>query len=312
VKIGVCSANSRTYTTREMLVVLAAAAEAAGPESIWVSEHVVLMDPRRPPSPMDPADPILDPVTALAFLAARTSSVRLGTGVIVLPLRNPVVLAKELATIDILSGGRLIVGVGVGYVEREFGAVGVPFGGRGARTEEYLAAIRALWTQEHPRCAGLMVSFEGVQAHPRPLQQAHPSVVIGGYAPAVMRRAVREADGWYGWGLDPEQAARYIGTLAATAGSVTRRAGLGRLEITITTPGEADVATAARYAELGVDRLNLMLPWQAGEADLAGFFERVIRPSYRHSRTERAADMDHPLPGRTRDPTGMAARALVR
>ena len=277
-KIGVCSANSGSYTTREMLGVLAGAAEAAGAESIWVSEHVVLMDPRRPPSPMDPADPILDPVAALAFLAARTTSVLLGTGVIVLPLRNPVVLAKELATIDVLSGGRLIVGVGVGYVEREFEAVGVPYGSRGARTEEYLAAIRALWTQEHPRHAGLTVSFEGVQSHPRPVQQPHPPFVMGGYAPAVLRRAVREADGWYGWGLDPEQAARYIGALAATAGSVTRGTGLGRLEITITPPGDADLTTAAKYAELGVDRLNLMLPWHAGEADLAGFFERVIRP----------------------------------
>src|SRR5215470_2006882 len=134
-----------------MLSVLADAAEAAGAESIWVSEHVVLMDPRQPPSPMDPTDPILDPVTTLAFLAGRTRSVRLGTGVVVLPLRNPVVLAKELATVDVLSGGRLIFGVGVGYLEREFGAVGVPFGDRGARTEEYLAAILALWTHEHPR-----------------------------------------------------------------------------------------------------------------------------------------------------------------
>ncbi len=277
-KIGVCSANSGPYTTRGMLVALAEAAEAAGAESIWVSEHAVLMDPRRPPSPMDPADPILDPVSALAFLAARTRSVRLGTGVLVLPLRNPVVLAKELATIDVLSGGRLIVGVGVGYVEREFGAVGVPFGDRGARAEEYLAAIRALWTQEHPSYTGRTVSFEGVQAHPHPLQRPHPPIVIGGYAPAALRRAVREADGWYGWGLDPEQAARYIGALANTAGSVTRRGGLGRLEITITPPDSVDVAAAAKYAELGVDRLNVMLPWPAGEADVAGFFDRVIRP----------------------------------
>ncbi len=261
-----------------MLGVLAEAVEAAGVESVWVSEHVVLVDPRQPPSPMDPTDLILDPVAALAFLAGRTSSVRLRTGVIVLPLRNPLVLAKELATVDVLSGGRLIFGVGAGYIKREFGAVGVPFGDRGARIEEYLAAIRAIWTQDHPAYAGRTVSFEGVQAYPRPLQQPHPPVVMGGYAPAVMRRASREANGWYGWGLDLEQTARYKTILAATASRVARREGLGQLEITITPPNDVDVATAAKYAELGVHRLNLMLPWQAREAELAAFFERVVRP----------------------------------
>ena len=207
-RIGVCSANSGPYATREMLELLSEAAEAVGIESIWVSEHPVLADPRRPPSPMDPEDPILDPVTSLAFLAGRTRSVRLGTGIVVLPLRNPLILAKELATLDVLSGGRVIFGIGVGYVEREFEALGVPFEGRGARTEEYLAAIRAIWTEEHPSSTGRMFSFGGVQAHPHPLQQPHPPVVMGGYAPAVMRRTIREADGWYGWGLDVDATTR--------------------------------------------------------------------------------------------------------
>lgn len=277
-KIGVCSANSGPYTTRHMLGFLAEAAEAARVESVWVSEHVVTMDPRQPPSPMEPEDPILDPVTALAFLAGRTSTVRLGTGVIVLPLHNPLVLAKELATVDVLSGGRLIFGVGVGYIAHEFEAVGVPFSGRGARVEEYLAAIRAIWTQEQPTYTGLTFSFQGVQARPRPLQQPHPPVVMGGYAPAVMRRAVRDADGWYGWGLGLEQASRHIGILAATAARVERRDGLRPLEITVTPQGDVDAATAAQYADLGVDRLNLMLPWDAGEGELAAFFERVVEP----------------------------------
>jgi alkanesulfonate monooxygenase SsuD/methylene tetrahydromethanopterin reductase-like flavin-dependent oxidoreductase (luciferase family) len=115
-KIGVCSANSGPYTTRDMLVLLSEAAEKVGLESIWVSEHLVVPDPRTPPSQMDPDDPILDPVTALAFMAGRTRSVRLGTGIIVLPIRNPLILAKELATVDVLSCGRLMFGVGVGYV----------------------------------------------------------------------------------------------------------------------------------------------------------------------------------------------------
>src|SRR5215470_15955526 len=118
-KIGICSANSGPYTTRAALDSLAELAEQYGVESVWASEHSVLADPRQPPSPMDPGDPILDPVASLAYLAGRTRSVRLGTGVIVLPFRNPLILAKELATVDVLSEGRLIFGIGVGYVEQE-------------------------------------------------------------------------------------------------------------------------------------------------------------------------------------------------
>src|SRR5215813_11002958 len=125
-KIGLCSVNSGPYTTRAALKSVAELAEGFGVESVWVSEHPVLADPQEPPSPMDPSDPILDPVTTLAYLAGRTRSVRLGTGVIVLPFRNPLILAKELATVDIVSGGRLIFGIGVGYVNQEFEALEVP------------------------------------------------------------------------------------------------------------------------------------------------------------------------------------------
>jgi probable F420-dependent oxidoreductase len=277
-KIGVCSSNSGPYTTRGMLIALADAAEHVGIESIWVSEHLVLADPREPPSPMDPEDPILDPVTSLAFLAGRTEAVRLGTGIIVLPLRNPLILAKELATVDVLSDGRLIVGIGVGYVEREFRALGVPFRDRGLRTEDHLAAIRAVWSEGHPSYAGELFSFDGIQARPRPLQGPHPPIVMGGYAPAVLRRAVRGAQGWYGWGLEPESVDGYLTALADAGAREPRREDLGPLEITVTPPGDVDVDGAARYAEIGVDRLNLMLPWKAESDDLANFFTDVIRP----------------------------------
>jgi probable F420-dependent oxidoreductase len=261
-----------------MLLELADAAEAVGIESIWVSEHLVLADPREPPSPMDPDDPILDPVATLAFLAGRTDSVRLGTGIVVLPLRNPLILAKELATVDVLSGGRLIFGIGVGYVEREFEALEVPFDGRGTRAEEYLAAIRTIWTEDHPRFEGTMVAFDGVQAHPRPAQRPSPPIVMGGYAPVVIRRTIREADGWYGWGLDLAATARRLEILRETAVRVPRGAGLGPLEITITPPRDVDPAEAERYAELGVSRLNLALPWELDRADLARYFDAVVAP----------------------------------
>ena len=288
-KIGVCSANSGPWTTRASLGRLAELAETTGIESIWVSEHLVVADPRTPPSPMDPEDPILDPVSTLAFLAGITSSVRLGTAVIVLPLRNPLVLAKALATVDVLSAGRLIVGIGVGYVEREFSAIGVPFADRAARLEEHLEAMRAIWSEPRPSFAGRFVAFDHVQAHPRPLQRPHPPIVMGGYAPAVLRRTVREADGWYGWGLDPDEVDRYLRALRATEAQVGRGAGLGPLEITVTPPGDVDDAIAQRYRELGVDRLSLMLPWTADDDGLGVFFARVVAPLVRSGAGEAPA-----------------------
>ena len=276
-KIGVCSANSGPYTTRAALDSIAELAEGVGVESVWVSEHPVLADPQQPPSPMAPADPILGPVATLAFLAGTTSTVMLGSGVIVLPFRNPLLLAKELATVDVLSGGRLIFGVGVGYVDQEFEALGVPMADRGARTEDYLAAMRAIWSQPHPEYRGELYAFGGVQANPRPVQRPHPPVVMGGYAPAVLRRTVRDADGWFGWGLSVRQAARYIELLRAAGDDVARRDDLGPLEITITPPGDVDVAAASEYAKLGVGRLNLALPWDQ-PGGLESFFARQVEP----------------------------------
>jgi probable F420-dependent oxidoreductase len=278
VKIGVCSANSGPYTTRETLAELARLAEASGIESMWVSEHPLVPDPREPPAPMNPEDPILDPIVALAFLASRTESVRLGSAVVLLPLRNPLILAKALASVDVLSSGRLILGIGVGYVHQEFDALGVPFAGRGERAEEYLAAIRAIWADEHPAVDGEFVSFTGVQARPRPLQRPTPPVVMGGYAPVVMRRTIREANGWYGWGLDLEATARRLDVLRETAARVERRPTLGHLEITITPPGDIDRETARKYKDLGVHRLSLQLPWRLAGDELDRYFADVISP----------------------------------
>ena len=147
---GLFSMTSGPCSFPETAARVARAAEAAGFESLWAGEHVVLPDPQAPPSPMAPLDRIVDPVVALAFLAAHTTRVRLGTGIIILPQRNPLVLAKQLATLDVLSNGRLIFGVGVGYLEPEFRALGVPFADRGRGTDDYLAAMRAIWTEDTP------------------------------------------------------------------------------------------------------------------------------------------------------------------
>jgi probable F420-dependent oxidoreductase len=177
------------------------------------------------------------------------------SGIIVLPLRNPVILAKELASVDVVSGGRLIAGFAAGYVPAEFAAAGVPMAGRGARLEDYIGALRALWSMDRPGYHGRFVSFSAIDARPRPRQRPAPPIVVGGAAPAALRRAVTIADGWYGFHLDLAQTSRQVQRLRQLAREHPRP---GRLEITVTPAGPVDKAIADQYAELGVDRLVLL------------------------------------------------------
>jgi probable F420-dependent oxidoreductase len=245
-------------------------AEQAGLESLWVGDHIAL------PSEVESADqPRLEALTAVSYLAALTSRVRLGLGVIVLPQRQPVLLAKQLSSIDALSGGRLILGIGVGWIERELAALGVSLAERGARTDEYLAVMRALWTEPAPSFDGRFVSFASVTQRPRPPQQPHPPITIGGHSPAAYRRAVQTGDGWYGVYLDVEETAEALTGLRTVAARHERPAGLGELEITITPPpGPVDLETARRYADLGVHRLAIR-PASADDTAVEDFIGSV-------------------------------------
>jgi probable F420-dependent oxidoreductase len=263
-KLGLFGVNMGRFAAPEIMVPAALAAEAAGYESLWCGEHVALPDPRTPASPLPPQHATLDPVVAFAHLAAATKTIRFGTGIIILPQRNPVVLAKELTTLDVLSGGRLIFGLGVGYLQPEFEAVGAPFAERGPRTDEHLAAILALWTMEKPAFAGRFVRFSGIDAQPRPVQRPHPPIVVGGWSEAAFRRAARSANGWYGFSMDVETTAQHLAKLRTILAETDRPAALGPLEISITPPGRAADAdrhpavepdVAMRYRDLGVDRL---------------------------------------------------------
>ena len=257
-KLGIFGINTGPCAAPETAARVARAAEAAGFESVWTGEHVVLPDPQAPPSPAPPQHPMLDPAVALAFLAAHTQRLWLATGIIILPQRNPVVLAKELASVDVLSQGRLIFGVGAGYLKPEFDAVGARFDDRGARTDEYIDAIRALWTEPQPSFAGRTVRFRGIDAQPRPLQKPHPKVVVGGTSPAALRRAILRGNGWYGFLRDLETAKADLAGLAAGRREVERPAALGALELSVTPLPRVDLDTAQRYRDLGVDRLVLL------------------------------------------------------
>jgi probable F420-dependent oxidoreductase len=272
-KFGLFSMNDYACSYPETAVQIARLAEDAGFESLWAGEHVVLPDPQMPPSPMAPTDRILDPVIALTFLAAHTRQVRLGTGIIILPQRNPLVLAKELASLDELSSGRLIFGVGVGYLEPEFRALGIPFTDRGARTDDYLAAMRAIWTQPKPAFHGRFISFEQVQAHP---QRTIP-MVVGGHTPSAYRRAVEQGTGWYGFNLDLNWTARALAGIGEALQHSARPQELGELEISVTPPPRRAIPleSAKHYADLGVHRLILMPPSNLDEAGLKEYVARV-------------------------------------
>jgi probable F420-dependent oxidoreductase len=274
-KIGLFDLNTGACSTPDIAARIAQLAEDAGFDSLWAGEHVVLPDPRVPPSPMEPTDDILDPIIALTFLAAHTRRVLLGTGIIILPQRNPLVLAKEIASLDVLSGGRFIFGVGVGYLEPEFRALGIPFAERGPRTDDYLAAMRAIWSDAAPAHQGRFVQFAGVQAYPRPTQPPGPPIVVGGRSPGAYRRAVEQGAGWYGYALSPERTAESIAALRAVGEQYERSAALGALEISVTPRGPVTLDDVRRYADLGVHRLILRPPAGADAATIERFVDTV-------------------------------------
>ena len=166
--VGSASGRARSPTPKASSTV-AQTAESLGFDSIWVGEHPVLIDPQAPPSPLPSRSEMMDPVPVLAYAAAATSRIQLGTGIVILPLRNPVILAKQLATVDVLSRGRLLVGIGVGYVPGEYDAIGVPFATRGRRADEWIDALRTLWRDDEPRVAGRV---RVLRRHPVPAPAA--------------------------------------------------------------------------------------------------------------------------------------------
>jgi probable F420-dependent oxidoreductase len=268
-KFGLFGINNGPCAFPKCAASVAKAAEDAGFESLWTGEHVILPDPQAPPSPVAADFPMLDPTVALAFVAAHTTRIRLGTGIIILPQRNPVVLAKELASADVLSNGRLIFGIGVGYLKPEFEAIGAPFDHKGARAEEFLAAMIALWSMPKPEFNGKWVKFKGVNAMPRPVQKPHPEIVFGGHSAEAFSRAARLAKGWYGFALDVDGTAKCIEGLRAACQKAGRK--FEELEISVTPRVKIDRATAKQFADLGVSRLILL---QRG-ADEAAILEQV-------------------------------------
>lgn len=257
----------------EAMIRVAKAAEDAGYESVWTGEHIVLPDPQAPPSPAPPETSMVDTAVSLSYLAGVTSTIKLGTGIIILPQRQPAVLAKSLASLDYVSGGRLLFGLGVGYLEPEMTACSTPMERRGERADEYLAAMRQLWTQDSTTFDGEFVKFTGVTANPKPAQ-SDIHTVVGGHSKRASRRAVELAHGWYGFMRDPETAAADMAQLEEAAERYERPDGLGRLEISITPVKRLAPGDLEAYAELGVDRLILQPGWHKGEDEILAYIDQ--------------------------------------
>jgi probable F420-dependent oxidoreductase len=252
-KLGLSSINIGRNAEPQRMTNLARLAEDLGYDSLWVADHVAMADPS---TRMSVVQSMLDPLLSLTWLAASTSSIQLATGVVILPQRQPAVLAKQLATLDVLSGGRLMFGIGVGWQEAEMHACGAEMSERGARADEYLAAMRALWSTDKAEYHGRFVDFAGVTAYPRPVQKPGPRLIMGGYSPATFRRTVRLAHGWYGYNQTVEQVRETVAALDETATRVRRPAELGRIEITVSPREQPPSPELIRaFADAGVDRV---------------------------------------------------------
>jgi len=283
VKFGIAFANILRFADRDGLVDLAQGAEAAGFESLWTVEHVVFPDAYESDYPYDASGkmamaadtPLPDPLVWLTWAAAVTETLHLATGILILPQRNPVVLAKELATIDHLSGGRLELGIGVGWLREEFDALGIPFERRGARTDEYVAAMRALWDGDHASHDGETVSFSGVSVNPKPARGRVP-IHVGGHTRVSAERAGRLGDGYFPGKGDIGE---LVDIVRQTAVDCSRDP--DAIEITFGAAGvlgDDPIAAVEEMAAAGVDRLIVpsFLYLEDTAAALAAFGDTVI------------------------------------
>ena len=288
-KIGYFAVGIGATVDPQILRAVAMAAERLGFATIWAPEHVVLLEEYASKYPYSsgqfpgPANlPIADPFTTLAYVAAATSTIRLGTGICLVPEHNPVVLAKTAATLDRLSGGRFILGAGVGWLAEEFTALGVPFERRGARTREYIEIMRKLWTEPRSSHAGEFVNFTGVVSYPKPVSDPKLSlggipVWFGGESAAALRRVAEYGDGWLGFKVAPAEAAPKIRRIE----ELLRAGGRRRSDVTLAVSPYTEKITPddlQRYRDAGADEVALLLRGRPrDEAEMIAGLEQMAR-----------------------------------
>ncbi|XOV89134.1 MAG: TIGR03619 family F420-dependent LLM class oxidoreductase [Pseudomonadota bacterium] len=271
-KFGTFSTFMSPLATADMIIDFGRRAENIGLESIWLGEHVVLFNEMEFPYPgsKDGKIPVpeggglLDTVPTFGLLAGVTKTLRFGTGIALVPQRNPIYTAKEFATLDWLTGGRMDLGVGVGWCKEEVIACGYEWETRGARCNEFLALFQQLWTEEVTTFEGKHVKVEKVRMDPKPVQKPHIPIIVGGYADAAYRRAARFGQGWYGFNTTPAATAAALQRLDQILAEAGRSRGEG-FETVITPPYVFSADDIKAYADLGVDRIVVQLGSQKPE-----------------------------------------------
>jgi probable F420-dependent oxidoreductase len=275
VKFGIIFANVM-FTDGPGATAVATAADELGYESFWTVEHVAVPKDYQSPYPYSssgkmggPDDmSIPDPLIWLSYVAAVTKQIKLATGVAILPQRNPIYTAKETATIDQMSGGRMILGVGAGWMREEFDVLGVPFDDRGKRTDEYIKALRVLWGDASPTFDGDYVSFKDTFVRPQPVNKSIP-IHVGGHSDRAARRAGELGDGFFPGASDIETLTHCIGLMR----QVAEKNGRDPSTIEVTAGGAMDPAAIEKLAELGVDRV-LIPPLAMDNDGIRGALER--------------------------------------
>jgi len=290
-KIGIFAMGTNRMAGGALLRSLAANAERLGVATLWVPEHVVLIDQYASKYPYSqdgqlpaPTDaPILDPFLALMCMASATSKIRLATGICLVPEHNPLVLAKVTATLDYLSGGRFALGVGIGWLEEEFVAMGIPWEHRAKRTREYIEAMRKLWGEDPSSYSGEYVNFKNVRSNPKPVQGAKLPVIFGGESAPALRRVAEYGNGWCGFNLTPDEAAAKIRKIE----ELLKANGRKRSDIEIAVSPYSKAITKddlKRYRDAGADEvvlINLRPPRAEGEnlADLEKIAREWVEPA---------------------------------
>jgi probable F420-dependent oxidoreductase len=288
-KLGLFAVNVGAGASPAQARATAVLAEELGLESLWALDHVVMPSGYQTEYPYDESGKMMggaeeveiaDPLTWLAFAAAVTRDIKLGTGVIVLPQRNPVVLAKQAATLDVLSDGRLLLGVGVGWLAEEFDAVGVPFADRGRRHDDYVEAMRALWRDTKASVHNTYTHFDNAISLPQPAGGA-VSIVIGGRSRRSARRAAEIGDGYFPSITDPRQLAPLLDIMNAEAERLQRDP--AGIEVTVPYPGDPAELSAAAGGDTGaLDRVVAQLQQFAergvSRTLLAGLGEDTLQP----------------------------------
>jgi probable F420-dependent oxidoreductase len=278
-KIGTFSTFMSPICTPQMIGEFAQSAESIGLDSLWMGEHVVLFDKTESPYPgsatgklpVPEGGGMLDTVATFGFLAACTKTLRFGTGITLLPQRNPIYTAKEFTTLDWLTQGRIDFGIGVGWCKEEVIACGYNFNDRGKRCDEILQMLKQLWTEPVAEFHGEFYDLAPCRMDPKPVQKPHIPIIVGGHSSAGFRRAAKYGNGWYGFQMDLDATAKV--TLQLDAALTKEGRNRDDFQLVITPPYQVNADMVRRYEDLGVDQLIVHLGSQKAQRVAARLVE---------------------------------------